>query len=602
MALTSNQKIRYEAQRQYWRKREQQQREANLLQDKQTEAEIKRIYSEMDAWATNQINAFYGKYADAEGITLAEAKKRVSKADISQYEALAKQYVKDKDFSDKANAEMKLYNATMRINRLELLKAEIGLGLVDGANRLDKLADKTLTDRALEELQRRSGILGTTITEQDTLKRAKNIANASFYNATYSDRVWAHMDSLADEIAVQLNQGLIAGISAQEMARRIRHNAIDQSQKNAERLVLTELSRVMTDVAKDNYLENGYEQYEYLAVNPNACPECLKLDGLVFFTKDMEPGLNAPPMHPRCHCSTTPYVDEAGYEAWLNYLEQGGTTAEWNSMTPAEKSPYYSIYGDRVPFSKMDIFASTPSNTSGVFVEEPNWSFDGEKLYNRLTNQGIEYKPVEKYTKQPSEDIIIKNLAGGDMTKGSCMTLAWAYAVSKGGCNVRDFRGGRSQNSFASNYERMIRLLGIDGNYLIETGGGKRPAKALLNNVNEGEQYILITGRHATVVKKENNKLYYLELQDPYNNGWTAFEREYKTYTYDGHGHFNEVTKTSTISETLDKRFSCRGRTISDSYLIGIDDVANNKEIQYLAGFFNTDEGEQLKSKSGSRK
>ena len=35
--------------------------------------------------------------------------------------------MKDKEFSDKANAEMRLYNLTMKVNRLELLKAQIGL-------------------------------------------------------------------------------------------------------------------------------------------------------------------------------------------------------------------------------------------------------------------------------------------------------------------------------------------------------------------------------------------------------------------------------------------------------------------------------------------
>lgn len=339
MALTSNQKIRLEAQRVYWRNREARQREADLLQEKNTEAEINRIYAEMEAWADQQINAFYGKYADAEGITLAEAKKRVSKADIEQYEALAKKYVDSRDFSDKANAEMRLYNATMRINRLELLKAQIGLGLVDGANRLDKLEEKSLTDKAVAEYQRQAGILGETLTEADTLKRAKNIVNADFYNATFSDRIWAHADNLRDEIAVQLNQGLIAGVSSRVMAQRLSEK-FNVSKSDAHRLAVTEFRRVQTDVAKDAYEANDIDRYEYMAVNPNACPICREIDGEVYYVKDMEVGLNAPPMHPRCHCTTAPYLDEDEYEAWLNYLEQGGSTAEWDAMSADERQQY----------------------------------------------------------------------------------------------------------------------------------------------------------------------------------------------------------------------------------------------------------------------
>jgi hypothetical protein len=49
----------------------------------------------------------------------------------------------------------------------------------------------------------------------------------------------------------------------------------------------------------------------------------------------MMPGENAPPMHPHCRCSTAAYEDSAEYEAWLDYLANGGTTAEWNSTGKA---------------------------------------------------------------------------------------------------------------------------------------------------------------------------------------------------------------------------------------------------------------------------
>ena len=92
-----------------------------MFEEAEQEKELERIYRDMYQWAEDEINRFYGKYADAEGIDITEAKKRVSQADIEEYERLAKKYVKDKDFSDRANQEMRLYNATMKINRLEML-------------------------------------------------------------------------------------------------------------------------------------------------------------------------------------------------------------------------------------------------------------------------------------------------------------------------------------------------------------------------------------------------------------------------------------------------------------------------------------------------
>ena len=291
----------------YWLKREQKQRELYMKEEEQQQKELEKIYADMYRRAEQEINAFYGKYADAEGIDITEAKKRVSQLDIEEYERLAKQYVADKDFSARANAEMRLYNATMRINRLEMLKARIGLHLIDGINTIDDYYEKEITDRTKEEIERQAGILGQTITNADTVKRAKEIVNASFFNATYSDRIWSHMDNLRSEISIQLQRGLIAGVGSREMARRIKEYAYDKSFADAHRLMVTELRRVQTDVAMSAYKDQGVERYVYLAVNPNACPICRALNGKDYPVEGAEIANEdhpLPPMHPRCHCTT----------------------------------------------------------------------------------------------------------------------------------------------------------------------------------------------------------------------------------------------------------------------------------------------------------
>lgn len=323
----------------YWEKREQKQRELYMLEEAEQERELERIYRDMYQWAEDEINRFYGKYADAEGIDITEAQKRVSQADIEEYERLAKKYVTDKDFSDRANQEMRLYNATMKINRLEMLKARIGLHLVDGINDIDKYYEKVITDRTRQEIERQAGILGETVSIADTTKRAKDIVNASFFNATYSERIWSHQDRLRSMISVELQKGLIAGIGSRQMATNIRKE-YDVSFRDAHRLMVTELRRVQTDVAMDSYRASGVKRYVYMAVNPNACPICREIDGKDFPVDEAQPAVNAPPMHPRCHCTTAPYVDEDEYNAWLNYLSQGGSTSDWNQMSLAERQKY----------------------------------------------------------------------------------------------------------------------------------------------------------------------------------------------------------------------------------------------------------------------
>ena len=46
----------------------------------------------------------------------------------------------------------------------------------------------------------------------------------------------------------------------------------------------------------------------------------------------MMPGENAAPMHPYCRCSVAAWEDSDDYEAWLDFLDKGGTTKEWEKL------------------------------------------------------------------------------------------------------------------------------------------------------------------------------------------------------------------------------------------------------------------------------
>lgn len=59
-------------------------------------------------------------------------------------------------------------------------------------------------------------------------------------------------------------------------------------------------------------------------------------------------------------------------------------------------------------------------------------------------NFGAEYVDVKKHEVQPTQDEIIKRVGGGDMTAGSCSSLAFAFAGNMCGYDVLDFRGGKS--------------------------------------------------------------------------------------------------------------------------------------------------------------
>lgn len=312
----------------YWKKREADALKSYQKDEEAYYEEIQEIYADMMERIQKEIDSFYIKYAAKEDISMAEAKKRVSQLDIKAYARKAKKYVRNRDFSDEANEEMRLYNATMKINRLEMLKANIGLELVSGYDELQKYFEQTLTDRTLDEFKRQAGILGETIT--DNAEMAHSIVNASFHNATFSDRIWMHQDVLKNQLSSLLQTGLIQGRNPRQLAVELR-KYFNVGIGNSERLMRTELARVQTAAQKRSFEKNGFEEYEFIA-NGTACEKCAGLDGQHFKVTKMMPGTNAPPIHPNCRCSTAAYQDSAEYEAWLDFLDKGGSTEEWQNI------------------------------------------------------------------------------------------------------------------------------------------------------------------------------------------------------------------------------------------------------------------------------
>lgn len=301
----------------YWKKRERENLQKNLKSEVEYAKQIEQTYKYTMDQIQKEIDSFWAKYARDEGISVTQAKKRASQLDMEEYSRKAKKYVKEKNFSKQANEEMKLYNLTMKVNRLELLKANIGLELVSCFDELQRFYEQKLTDRTMNEFKRQAGILGSTVPD-DVAAKAAAIVTASFHNATYSQRIWAHQDLLRNELGRLLINGLIQGKNPRALARELR-KTFQASIFNSERLLWTELARVQTAAQMQSYKDNGFGEYEYLTARDfKVCAACKALDGKIFKVDEEETGTNSPPMHPCCRCSTTAHMDLGAYEKWLD--------------------------------------------------------------------------------------------------------------------------------------------------------------------------------------------------------------------------------------------------------------------------------------------
>lgn len=436
----------------YWREREEEQRKHNIEAESEYEKEIAKIYKRMLNEIETQINAFFTKYAKQNAITMAEAKKRANKLDIEAYAEKAKKYVKEKNFSEQANKEMKIYNLTMKANRLELLKAQLGLEFCAGADEIQMYMEEKLEGRTLDEIERQAGILGKSV--QNNKEFAKSIVNASFHNATFSDRIWAQQDNLRNELSNILTNALIGGRNPREFIPQIRKR-FNVTQGQADRLLRTELARVQTDAQMKSFGRNGFDEYTFLALG-TACEVCRKLDGKHFEVDKANAGVNMPPMHPNCRCSTSAYMDDEEYEAWINsYKDHGLTWDEWKKQEmgnqeyrPLDKGNKESFVAYRAR-GLTNITASRLNSYSNPVYLSDKAKVSRRDVHNIHKNTLDAYKTYQfKHLKVPKIVIVDQTELTGAFGLYDCVTNTVYYSsdvadrkgmTSYGGAGITEF-------------------------------------------------------------------------------------------------------------------------------------------------------------------
>ena len=214
----------------------------------------------------------------------------------------------------------------MRVNRLELLKANIGLELISVFDDLDKYFSNNLTGAALTEFERQAGILGLSVPKKGYNSLVESVLNGSYKVegfASFSDKLWQYQFELKADIEKLLIRSVTGGINPKALAPQLKRLMTEQGKLNAtynaQRLLVSETTRIQTAIQEESYKKADIESYEYIA-EPSACPICGALNGKIFKLKDMSPGINAPNMHPFCRCSTAPHVDDKGF--WDDLLDR----------------------------------------------------------------------------------------------------------------------------------------------------------------------------------------------------------------------------------------------------------------------------------------
>lgn len=354
-----------------------------------------------------------------------------------------------------------------------------------------------------------------------------------------------------------------------------------QVEYNALRLARTYINHAYQEAARDTSEANPFIQKLIWksSHHKNMCGLCGSRDGKEYDPKDM------PLDHPNGFCSFTYKTDSLEDTAeqlkkWMNG-ESNKDLDKWYKnnfgKNPSE------IKNTKIPKPKKEV-----DNDADIIAKNEILKSIVDDLKN---NYKVEYRKVKKHNNPLSISNIIKVLGGGDMTKGSCASLGLAYIGQRAGLNVLDFRGGKSLDYFC----RLSNLKKISS--MFEDATIEETAKAtatvgnkLLKKVEEGKEYYLVVGRHAAIVRKEEGKLQYLELQSSYQNGWMDFNGNPR-YTL-----CNRFGCSSSSKKVYGMSLDAHG------FMVDVDKVKDSEELRVLLGYINTAEDEQKKGSAGYEK
>lgn len=583
----------------YWKQRFTQLEAAQNRKGAGAYLEIEKQYKAAQNELEAQIARWYQRFADSNGISLAQAKQWLKGQDLAEFKWDVKEYIKyGKENAINGAWMQELENASSKfhISRLEALQIQTQNSLETMFAQQMGTMKKALSDvyasgyyHTAYTVQQGFG-LGWDIAGLDQAQIEKVLSKpwaVDGYN--FSTRIWNSKTKLIREVHNELSKNLLTGADPQKAIDSLAKK-MGTSKSNAGRLVMTEQAYFSSAAQKDCFNDLDVEEYEIVAtLDSHTSDICRSLDGKVFKMSDYKPGVTAPPFHVYCRSTTAPHFKEnfdageraaRGADGRTYYVPDDVTYSEWKKAF---------VDGDKSGFAEVQKNHFSRTEKRGT-IKPKEQSEAAKFIEQACTTENVEHRAVRALPKQLTSVEIIERLAGGDMTQGSCSSLAFAYIGNKNGLDVLDFRDGGSRRVFSMNKNimKMLELPGVEGS-ITKVKKEVQGTIDVLKNLELNKEYYLATGKHAAIVRKLDTGYQYLELQSKYQNGWMPFERY------------------GSMAATLNKRFGCR-KTVDKSFgyvwertviLMDVDSFKDNEEFEQLLGYINTAVDKQRKGALG---
>lgn len=364
----------------YWLSREQEWIAARNRQTDKLSREVQRAFAAATDDLEKEILSWMEKYADAEGITMADARKRLTSGELNHFRLGLEKFTElAKDNADgKWEKELTAASAAVHVSRLQALEMQMK-NLIRRlyAEEGDRLADHLTAlygeerNRMAYEGQRAQGAFGPLdAVPEDRVQKILARPWADDGQA-FSARLWGTQEKLITVLQTELTRGILSGRDAGDIGTAVAKR-MNAAQYAGVRLVQTETTRIITEADKDTFGEMGIEQVEIVGtLDRNTCGTCGDLDGQIMKRTDARAGSTAPPFHPNCRCCIVPYDEELSADARRTARDpESGKTVEITDMAYKD---WKAVYVDKTKTLEEWQKAHTKKPKAPQAVEKPDF-------------------------------------------------------------------------------------------------------------------------------------------------------------------------------------------------------------------------------------
>ena len=304
----------------YWAKRYEDESERAFGLGKMTSRNLRKQADIIIMRMEKNVNDWYQRYADENGISLADARKELNARELKAFKMTLEEYrrqAEQEGLSDEYKQMLKQASIRKRLDR----EQELYINTVHELERWAKTQDTDISDllnKVYESTNYHTAHLTQTMkgeygkygqVDPNTVQRIIHSPWAPD-GKDFSERIWDNRKKLAKTMQNEFTQAMIIGKGTADISKAIVKN-MNTSYSNANRLVETELARVHSQAFMDCMAELDVDAVEILAtLDSKTSPICRRMDGKIVQRKDAKPGITIPPFHCHCRSTTVPYLGD----------------------------------------------------------------------------------------------------------------------------------------------------------------------------------------------------------------------------------------------------------------------------------------------------